>query len=214
MEFFDQPGTSLILAKSKSGKTTLISNIVTYLTEKKSIAGVLLFSTTGKFNGDYPYIDKNLISTELDMRIISWIIADREKKILQGQAVSNLLIILDDVVGEQQLRSRQFEALISKARHFKLYIILSVQHPKVIGPLIRDNANVFALTKIDSKEGIKIIYDLSGYGGSIQEFTDFIEKNVDMYEWFVTNRCPKSKKTEDKHRIIQSTTKIPKFKWV
>ena len=214
MEAFDRPGTHVILGKSGSGKTSLIGNIVTYLTLKKSICGVLLFSQTAKFNNDYPYIDQKLISSKLNLKVISWIVADREKKISRGEEVKNLLIILDDVVGDIHLRSNEFNALITRARHFKLYIILSIQHSAVVHPIIRENANTVSITKIDNRERIKVIYDLCAYPGTIKEFEQFMLEQVGQYQWFVSNRCTASKKISDQYKIIQTTLEIPKFKWV
>jgi predicted ATPase len=212
MENFNQPGTSILIAKSGSGKTTLISNIVAYLTEKRAIGGVILFSQTAKFNNDYPFLDKKLIFRELNMDMLASIQAKRAKIYEQGNKLSALLIILDDVVGDDHLRSERFSKLITTARHTNLYIIVSVQAITTIRPILRDNANVVAITKIDNKARLRDYYELCGFG-NLKEFEKYMDDEVGIYEFHVANRkCP-SKKIEDCYCKVVPTLNIPKFRW-
>jgi nucleoside-triphosphatase THEP1 len=212
MENFNQPGTSLIIAKSGSGKTTLISNIVAYLTEKRAIGGVILFSQTAKFNGDYSFLDKKLIFRELNIDMLANIQAKRAKLYSEGKKLPALLIILDDVVGDNELRSEKFSKLITTARHTNLYIVVSVQFVTVVKPILRDNANVVAITKIDNKARLRDYYELCGFG-NLKEFEKYMDDEVGIYEFHVANRkCP-SKKTEDCFCKVVPTLNIPKFRW-
>lgn len=215
MEFFERPGSILIVAKSASGKTTLISNICAHLKQKKLIHGILIFSSTAKFNDDYPFVDKEkYVFKDLDMKLLTYIMATREKKKREGGQVKNLLCILDDVVGDKEIRSKDFEALISKARHFNMYIIISVQHINVIPPIVRQNANSVAVTKIDNKIALKYMYELCGWRGEMSDFDKMMQNDVGLYEWFVANRCSASKKIEDQFRIIKTTNQPVNFKYV
>lgn len=215
MEFFEKPGTSLIVAKSGSGKSTLVSNIVAHLTKKRIIQGILIFSTTAKGNSDYQFVDKSYLVMEmLDIKLLLHIMAIRAKAKASGQTVNNLLIILDDILGEKDIRSKEMESLISKARHYNMFILISVQFVNAIPPSVRQNANVVAITKLSNKAELDYMYDLCGYPGTKQEFNEMMQKEVGLYEFFLTNRYSPSKKIEDQHKIIRTTDKIPKIKWV
>lgn len=71
--------------------------------------------------------------------------------------LANTLIVLDDVVSSKIHDDPMFKLLATEGRHHKISIILSIQDPKAINPVVRDNCDVaviFTQKSFRNKESI------------------------------------------------------------
>ena len=128
----------VIASKRNSGKTVLNKNLIKYLLDSYDYQFMVLFSDTF-FNGDYKDIfDKDFVykSDQLDEKVEK-ILKIQERNINRNKIIHGL-IVLDDV--KIYRKSKVLIDLSTKARHYKLTVICSVQYCKeLISSSIRSN---------------------------------------------------------------------------
>ncbi len=210
LAIFEYPQLILTIAKTKSGKTTFFRYMLQYLYAKKIIVSALVFCST-IFNGDYDFINKKRHYLQLDEKIITALMNYRAKQMSQGTNPPGIALGLDDCVSDKEINGPCFQSLVSKARHLNIHLFISIQHAKVVGPLIRDNAGLVLLFKQQTPEQINYASEIVAWPGSKQEFAQFMNDNIADYKCLVVNRNEPSNDKKKIFKIMRAPKEVANF---
>ena len=127
--------------KSRSGKTEQVHRIIYAI--QKQIGAIYLFSQTAMINKDqFKYIPENNLHTTLDLDFIENLIQFQKETPKKDR--KNVVILLDDIIGDQNIKSNVIRDLFTLGRHFKISVIFLSQSYKQTGgmsTIIRENTN-------------------------------------------------------------------------
>ena len=190
-------------SKRNSGKTVLNKNLLKYLLDTYDYQFMVLFSDTAHFNRDYEDIfDKDFIykSDQLDDKIEK-ILKIQERNISRNNIIHGL-IVLDDV--KIYKKSKLLIDLSTKARHFKLTVICSVQYCKeLISSSIRSNIDYVFFSDMN-ENALMAIYQSIHLKENFKTFQKFVDDNNTNYQFIFYN----SKEPDKNKRISIVKAKI------
>jgi len=162
---------SVVLAKRRGGKSTLVSDLVNKLYDKDKLDCVILFSGT---DADFPMIDKQYRFNDIEK--LSEIV-DRYKIMNEYNKIADppnkfkirTMIILDDLL--LKLKSKDFKIIQDLAvngRHsaYKplcLHIVVLAQNLTSIPRLVRNNTDMIFFNNISSMKELELILDENLY---------------------------------------------------
>lgn len=128
------PSTSIILAKKFSGKTNLLLNIV----DKDKFDNVWVVSLTG-FTGKLDGLceDKECLLEDINDLMINELLK------LHKETPMTSLIVLDDVIGQVDMRSKGMNKLATMGRNFGISIVISSQDFYKVPPIWRRNSEYY-----------------------------------------------------------------------
>lgn len=196
MHTIDLPALILCIAKKKGGKSTYIKQFLRMF--HKTYVEIYLISGTAEANKEYdnlfPGVDEKMkvMETVANDQIMAIMESRKEK----GPESDPTLLIFDDFIGEEfSLKSKAFEKLVSKGRHFNISIIIATQQFKKVPPLTRKNAEYVVCYNATAEE-IKQIYDTYDPDTPKKDFIKMYKKivkhkgfgliyNLDLQEWFL-----------------------------
>ena len=184
----------VIASRRASGKSVLVKNLIKYLIDNFEFNFCSLFTDTF-FNNDYDFIDKELVFTsdQLDEKIKK-LLQIQEKNIKKNKIIHGL-IILDDV--KVYKKSNMLIDLATKARHYKLTVICSVQFPKMlITTSIRSNIDYLFFSDLN-EQGIRAVYESTAIPINFKTFLNLINEHNTDYKFFFYN----SKESDKKKRL-------------
>ena len=172
-----------IASKRMSGKTVMIRNLLMYLLNKFEYRFIVLFSDTGKYNGDYDFLKhKDMIydSDKLESKIPIILKMQRKRNKKLKKKIHGL-IILDDV--KLYNTSKSLCDLASKGRHYKLTVITSVQFPKtLISPAIRSNIDYLFWSDLN-ETGLKAVYESITVNINFKSFVEYVNEYNHDYQF-------------------------------
>jgi len=166
IEMPDYPCITL-LGKRRSGKSTLIKDIVKNYFYKKKYPNIIVVSPTAKFNEDYKWLEQKYIVPDFSEDLIDSIL-DRQKKLVENDPKGNnsLLLIIDDMVMDNSNFMNNNARVLSKlyvlGRHYKIAILNSTQILKGGGtftPSMRTNTDIMICFISPNKDDKKYIED-------------------------------------------------------
>jgi hypothetical protein len=190
------PFTLAMVAPTKSGKSTIIANMLknclmgysdNVFSEIYYISPTIAFDKTLKSIFDDEEIIK--ITDEDDLihldSILSELIKSQKEK--DEDERENILIILDDCL-DYLKKSKKLDSLPSYSRHFKISIILTCQVYNLIGVKFRKNVSGLIIGRIFNQKDIMNIEE--EIGCNFLDFKDNYEKATnDPFSFlFVDNR--------------------------
>lgn len=162
---------SIVLAKRRGGKSTLVSHIINKLHKKKKIDCCYLFSGT---DADFKMIDKKHRFSDISKLDE---IVERYKSMNDFNKVApkadkfkiKTMIVLDDLL--LKLKTKDFkiiERLSVNGRHFSydplsLHIVILAQNLTSIPRLVRNNTDLIFLNNISSTREQEILFDENLY---------------------------------------------------
>ncbi len=191
----------VISSKRASGKSCLVKNLIKYLLDNYEYQFISLFTDTA-FNGDYDFIDNELIFTseQLDEKI-NKILKIQENNIKRNKIIHGL-IILDDV--KVYKKSNMLIDLATKSRHYKLTVISSVQFPKqLITTSIRSNIDILFWSDLN-EQGLRAIYESISIPMNFKTFLNLVNEYNTDYRFFTYN----SKESDKKKRLKLVKSKL------
>ena len=100
-----------------------------------------LFGEEWVHNGWNPELAKRLIETG----------KANVKKNGEKSAKNKILLVLDDIIGEQFHDDKTMNDFAALGRHYDIDIIVTTQYPKAINPKVRTNCDVFIGFELDSR---------------------------------------------------------------
>ena len=158
---------SIVLAKRRGGKSTLIGDIITKMQKKGKLDCCLLFSGT---DADFTMVDQPYRYSDISKLHQ---VLDRYKAMTQYNAIADpasrfkirTLIVLDDLL--LKLKSKDFkvlEELAVNGRHCAkngmcLHIVVLAQNLTSIPRIVRNNADMIFLNNISSMREREILFD-------------------------------------------------------
>lgn len=181
----DKPQNILIIAKSNSGKSYWMCYHVNELLKKKKISNVIVMSSTC-FNGSYDGISKKEYQFEnINSKYILALLKSRAKAIENKKKITPIALVLDDIVGDKQIRNSVIDLLFSRSRHYQIYVFLSIQAPKLISPTVRSNSSKIVLFKPQNNELLDTLYQLCPISDTFSEFKKIVQEYVHSYRCLV-----------------------------
>lgn len=200
------PFSMQLSGPSGSGKTNFLLNLLTnkYM-YKDYFHYILIFSPTA---GDLDDMYKNLKIPEenfirkMDKKILEDILENRKKQIKKDgiekvAKTSRILIIMDDVIGDQQfLKSDDALELFTLLRHYLISIIVLVQAYNGVPPKMRKSANGIAIFPSLRSEVECLKDEITPAGFSKKDFEKVINYcNKDQHSFlFINNHANKNEK--------------------
>jgi hypothetical protein len=145
------PSLSLFIAKSKSGKSHLMKNILYTLARESKFSWVFVFSTT-KFNNEWCDIvgDSN-VSDEFNAEWLDDLLI-KQSELIKKEKGKPGLIILDDMVGTANWQSNVMTKIAVSARHYNISCWISTQWYFKISTTIRGNSDyLYVLNNVSDK---------------------------------------------------------------
>jgi hypothetical protein len=107
--------------------------------------------------------------------------------------------IMDDCLYDDKwTRDKIIRMLFMNGRHLKIMLIISMQYPLGIPPVLRTNIDfVFILREPTIKNRIKLYENYAGMFDTFELFNEFMKKCTEDYECLVIDNNVKSNKLED-----------------
>ena len=158
----EPPFTLLIVAPRKSGKTVLLSNLVSRL--------LLDYNDKGEGFGYFRYkvlvsptalLDRSASDLRREMDEIHTKYSDEivDSLVLKSREFGYsvpMLLVLDDILGTLP-RNSDLATFITKNRHYNISVAITTQHFKGVSNLIRENACGIAIFKISNDGEFKAL---------------------------------------------------------
>lgn len=158
--------TIMVLAPRRTGKTVLVTDLISEFVKKRKYEKAYLFSQTATAQTKaYTFIPKANRHDNLNLEVVNSIFKDQEKNKLKyehGQIREpvRVLIIADDVTGTKESRDKDFNKIFTTGRHFYIDLFVLGQAFKSFAPVARTNSDLIILwrsLKLDDR--INVIDD-------------------------------------------------------
>lgn len=177
--FKERPMLSLLIGRSKSGKTYFIKFLINYLTCKlKLFKFGIVFTGTG-FTKDYDYIDKKYVLPAFsDSTHLKYIQKLQKMKKELGDNMPANFIVYDDLLGVLD-KSKSMDNWFSTFRHTNTYLFLSSQYlnSSASSPLVRIQTNLLFAFDDRTKRTRTSLYEwFGGFFDSQAEFNEAYSK--------------------------------------
>lgn len=170
-----------ITAPPKSGKTTLIRQLI-YNNQQRFDYG-LVFTSTGKFNGDYDFIPKMFVHSTFNENILKHFLNIQ----IQCKRKKRAFLIFDDFLGCFNPKSKFMSKLLSTYRHYNITIIISTQHIKSLPPIFRECTSYSIIFKTSNKNSIKSINENFITDMDEKELQKYINQNCEKYHFILVD---------------------------
>lgn len=207
------PFSMSVCSKRNSGKSFLVRNIVYELAKQKKINQVIVMSNTSglSLNKDYDYMPKKLL-TPYKEATITKLLELQAKDVKRGK-IREVLLILDDVIGETKDKSaegsRMIRSLYANSRHYHISVILLSQIAnRILTPAIKENSDYLYFSRIN-RRGLESIWE-SITNMDKKDFIAFAEKNNKNYSFILYDNTAQSNIPEDFLFVVKADEK--KFK--
>ena len=164
----------LIIGIRSSGKTNLVKEFILRFKKENIIDNLLIFTYQSNIESYIQILEKNQISkikTKFEINDID--------KILEFQSKPDakpMLLVLDDIIYSNINKygynhdNKLFKLLIN-SRHYKIFIIITMQYPIVLSPQYRTNFDLIFVFNDDFIGNRKRLYEY--YFGIITQFKMF-----------------------------------------
>ena len=204
------PFSCSICSKRNSGKSFLVRNMVYELAKQKKINQVIVMSNTSgmSLNKDYDYMPKKLLTTFKESTIKK--LLDIQAKDVKRGKIREVLLIMDDVIGETKDKSgegsRMIRSLYANSRHYHISVILLSQiATRLLSPAIKENSDYIFFSRIN-RRGLEGIWE-SLTNIDKRDFIQFAEKNNKDYSFIMYDNTAQSNKPEDFLYVVKADDK-------
>jgi len=165
------PCIMVMVAPTKSGKSTIISNMLLREDFYKDVHdNVTIFSNTIEQDVTSRFLCKACDTyTGYDDNVLSGIIS--QQKSFKDEDRPFIGLVFDDILGSVK-RNSYLNHLVTRSRHYGVGMLtISVQSFKAIGPTIRNNCNAFICCNLQNMSELdKISLEYSGMLGGDEKF--------------------------------------------
>lgn len=184
----------------RSGKSYLLRDIMHEMSLRKMPYGQIYSVEKEYFSEFFP---KSCIKSVVTEGEIESLLENQQHAILKdGRGLqNNYLLLLDQPESSDELwkKSKAFEKVFTLGRCHNIMILMSLQFPLGVKPVLRQNVDYVFLFRTESDNSIKKAYD--NYGGVVPTF-EFFKKlfyeSTNDHGCMVIDRTVKSKNWSDK----------------
>lgn len=210
-DWYDQPQLIVAIAKTNSGKTHAIKNIICDLYARNIIKDVIVMSST-LFSGDYDFVtDSKKKFNSISVDAIKALVAHRSRLKSEGKELKGCALILDDVVGDSEVRSKILDKIAAMSRHVKLHVFFITQYAKLLSPTIRANIGVVMIFHQPNKESLQTLYEICSMTPTKVQFGQYLDKYVHSYHYLAYNAKEVSNDFHKKYQLQIADKTIPHF---
>jgi len=182
---FNFPCHIAIVGRSKSGKSTLLKEMLRRI--KKKFNRIFIFCQTDQYTSEYSNEYEDVNSFDLDMFKK---ICNKAKKYKKEGNEKHILIVMDDISSKFYTDKESVDSIsqyLTECRHYGVSIIMSVHYLKhVLNPMLRENIHHYIINKNQSPTSINVLeevifYDKEDHNNlSLQKF---IKKKTDIHDY-------------------------------
>lgn len=161
-DLMEPPFTLLVVAPRKSGKTVVLSNLVSRLLldygpkTQQYFQHIILISPTA--NLDESAVSLIDVCDEVYDRYDDSIVEKLKASSEEFNYEYPMLLILDDILGLLP-RHSDLSSFITKNRHYNISVIVTSQHFRAVSNLIRENACGLIVFKLSNAAEMKAFSD-------------------------------------------------------
>ena len=197
----------VMIGRRDTGKSYLVRDLLYY---HQDIPIGTVISGTEAGNGFYAnHVPKLFIHDEYNTAIIENILKRQKtvlkqvKKELESFKKSNIdpraFVILDDCLFDAAwTRDKMMRLLFMNGRHWKIMLIITMQYPLGIPPVLRTNIDyVFILREPYIANRKRIYENYAGMFPTFESFCQVMDQCTENYECLVINNNVKSNKLRD-----------------
>jgi hypothetical protein len=195
---------TLCISKTLSGKSELIKYI--YLKEKNNFNKTFVFSSTEDVNNFYKnFIDEKCIYNKISNKWFEILTSKLKELSMNNEKLPNILIIFDDVSGDDFLKSKILADIFTKGRHLNISVIVILQYLKSVPPIIRTNTSFIVCGQVNHASMQIIADDFLNGNISRKEFYEMYKNNTKEFSFLIINN--NSVKNPDNLNEVYSTIK-------
>jgi len=153
----------LIFGKKSTGKTVLIKHILE--TVAKDSKPTIL--TTNPEYGEYDLIKEKeikekepniILNKGYDENVIKNLVSSLRKNSRKPPKTNDILVLDDVLFDNNWMKLIDFRAIFMNNRQYKMGMIISMQYPLILLPILRNNVDyIFLFKNVDGGENIKIV---------------------------------------------------------
>ena len=197
----------VMIGRRDTGKSFLVRDLLFY---HQDIPIGTVISGTEAGNGFYSHhVPKLFIHDEYNTAIIENILKRQRtvlkqvKKEIESYKKSNIdpraFVILDDCLFDDKwTRDKMMRLLFMNGRHWKIMLIITMQYPLGIPPVLRTNIDyVFILREPYIANRRRIYENYAGMFPTFESFCQVMDQCTENYECLVINNNVKSNKLHD-----------------
>lgn len=152
-----KPFTWLVVASRNQGKSHLFRYVwETDLSRGKSGQPrwhiIVLMSNTLR-TGQYEYLTRSPTCraySDFDEDVVDALFDLQDSNIEQSGRYLNILLVLDDVVSKETVKSAALQKVFLMGRHFGISLVWMTQSPQLVRPILRNNVTVLSVLRIKS----------------------------------------------------------------
>jgi hypothetical protein len=152
-----QLGTiSLFYAKRYSGKSVLMKRLIE--ANRSRFDGIMIISNTA-FNGFYnSLLNEGKKDVVIHPRYESILLERLLQKQKTDKAFKNVLLVLDDVIGEENMRNdKGLNQIATEGRHYNITLFFATQNATSISPVLRNNCDYAFLFKQFNEDAVETL---------------------------------------------------------
>jgi hypothetical protein len=190
------PWSKILLAPSNSGKSTQILNyLLSPFFYEGLFSEVYFISPTIKYDKTLKAVYENdeiiKIEDDEDMENLDTVLEDiieSQKEKDKKDEMKHILIVLDDCI-QYLKKSKVINYLLTKNRHWKISVILSVQSFRAIPPKARANATAVVTSHLYNFKEYDALYN--EIGSSFKDFEKYYKQATEKGKYdtlFIDNR--------------------------
>lgn len=193
--------TVLALAKRRSGKSMLLTDLMHYWHTVKRTPKIIVMSGSEETNSHYSsYVPKSFIYKGFSEQVISKLMDHQRKKIAGDPKGDNrCLLILDDIgYDKKAMRSEGLKELMCNGRHLQITIFLTLQYVCDVTPDIRSQVDyVFTLKENIRANREKLYRYFYGIFPTFDMFNQVMSACTQNYECLVLDNTGCSTDVKD-----------------
>ena len=204
----------LALGRRRSGKTT---NIFSIMEKKKDVFDlVLVFCGSAATRLEYAKrVPRRFIYDEIKIDVLETLVKMQDKSVQDKKDVRNVCVVIDDCGFQTALLRKQiFRQLFQNGRHYKIFLILSLQYSLGVLPALRGQIDYVICSQEKSVTYRKKIFEHYSIGfKSFKSFDQVFLACTTNFESFVIGVAASSSPEISKNIFFfRSTFPLPDFK--
>ena len=172
----ETPSIVLLCAAPRSGKSYTIRWLLTTLAMAGKFDYGVVFSTSGKVNGDYDYVPQQYVHAEYTDEKLAAILRHQDKRRslrppssgLKGQG-SNLptkvrecppmFLVFDDMTGQVNMNSKVFTRLITSYRHYNITLFFAAHLITRVSTVFRECCRYAFIFKQNTSRSVDSLWN-------------------------------------------------------